>query len=532
MCEGLGRLSRAAGFVLTFVGIWAGSADAQKIGGVLKVLQRENPPSLSILEEATTSSTWPVAPLYNNLVTYNPAHAVESTDDLTGELAESWAWSRDGRRLTFELRRGVKWHDGAPFTSADVKYTFDLVRGVLPDRKLRTNPRKLWYGNVAGIVANGDGEVVFVLKRPQPGFLSVLASGFAVIYPAHIDPAELRTRSVRTGPFRLKQLIPDERIEEVRNPDYFIPGRPYLDGITYLIIKDRSAHMSALASRQLDVFAPQEASAGMRDQIKTLAPQIVVKVVAQSANYNILINTKRPPFDNLKVRQAVNYALDRQAFLTTMHGGAVPGGTLTPPPYGHWGLTPHELAKLPGWGDPQKDKAQARRLLAQAGYGQSNPLVVTITTRSTTIYEDMAAWAVSQLREAGIVATLEEVDTTVWYSKLNRRDYTLGANVNGSAVDEPDTVFLENFSCGSVRNYTDFCDPALDEQMRRVGETRSPKQRLALAQEIDRRLQIEGARTLLGHAIDFAMYWPDVKGYVPQHNAFNYGRMQEVWLDR
>src|SRR5262245_18984427 len=106
----------------------ASSALAQKYGGTLHAVQRENPPNLSIHEAATVSVTWVMQPVYSNLVLYNQAHAVERTDDLTPELAESWAWGDNGKKLTFKLRRGVKWHDGRPFTSADVKYTIDLLR--------------------------------------------------------------------------------------------------------------------------------------------------------------------------------------------------------------------------------------------------------------------------------------------------------------------------------------------------------------------------------------------------------------------
>src|SRR5579863_3337537 len=136
------RVLGGALLVLGLIGLLASGVHAQKYGGILRAVQRENPPSLSILEEATVSTTWPMSPVYNNLVFFNPAHAVESTDDLVGELAERWSWSDGHKRLTFHLRHGVKWHDGQPFTSADVKYTFDLIRAVLPDRKLRIDPRK------------------------------------------------------------------------------------------------------------------------------------------------------------------------------------------------------------------------------------------------------------------------------------------------------------------------------------------------------------------------------------------------------
>src|SRR5262249_1127420 len=155
---------------------------------------------------------------------------------LVGELAESWAWSDGGKRLTFKLRHGVTWHDGKPFTSADVKYTFDLVRD-LTEKRLKLNPRKQWYANVAEVKTDGDFGVTFLLKQPQPGLLNLLASAYGPIYPAHVDPAELRTRAVGTGPFMLKEAVAEQRIVMVRNPHYFVKGRPYLDGLEYAVIK-------------------------------------------------------------------------------------------------------------------------------------------------------------------------------------------------------------------------------------------------------------------------------------------------------
>jgi peptide/nickel transport system substrate-binding protein len=528
----MSSLSRGVLAAALLLAISAAVAQAQKSGGILKAVQRENPPSLSIHEEATVSTTWPMSPVYNNLVFFNPAHAVESADDLVGELAEKWSWSDDFKRLTFQLRHGVKWHDGKPFTSADVKYTYDLVRGTLADKKLRVSPRKLWYENVAEITTAGDYQVAFVLKHAQPSLLAMLATGYSPVYPAHVDPAELRTHAVGTGPFRLKEYLPEQRIELERNPDYFIKGRPYLDGITYIIIKDRTARATAMGSGQVDVFFPQEGTPFIRDQVKAQAPQVVVNTVAQSATFNIVINTKKPPFDNVKVRQAINYALDRNEFLLTQHGGAIAGGILDPPPYGRWGLAPAELAKLPGWGDAVKDKAEARKLLAEAGYGPDKPLKVTVLTRSTPLYMDMASWMIGQLKAVGVEGTLESIESGLWFPRLTRRDYALGANMMAAGVDDPDTWFFENFSCASPRNYTDYCSKEVEALMERTSQERDPKKRLELAKEVDTRLQVEVARSMLGHALDNVMYWPYVKGYVPHNNIYNYGRMQDVWLDK
>jgi peptide/nickel transport system substrate-binding protein len=505
---------------------------AQKYGGTLHAVQRENPPSLLPHEWATMSASWPVMPVYNNLVSYNPDHPVDSADDLTGELAEKWTWSEGGKVLTFKLRRGITWHDGQPFTAEDVKYTFDLVRGAHPDKKLRSSPRKLWFEQVESIVTNGDYQVSFRLKRPQPSLLSMMASGYMMVIPMHIDLAALRTTAIGTGPFVLKEYTIEQRIVLEKNPAYFVKGRPYLDGITYFVIKDPSARATALITGQIDIFFPQEGTPSIRDQVKSAFPQVVIQTRGQEGFYNIVMNNKKPPFDNVKLRQAVNYALDRHEFLQTQLGGTVAGGVLMPPPYSRWGLTEAQLAQLPGWGDGPKDKAIARKLLAEAGYGPDHPLKVTVSTRATTNFQNMAVWMVGQLKEVGIEPTLEVVESGIWFPKMERGDYELGANMSGSSAEDPDVHFYEHFGCGSPRNYSFYCNREVQDLMDRQSQERDQKKRLAMVQEVDRRLQIDGARVLLGQAVDYVMYAPYVKGYVPHNSIYTYGRMQNVWLDK
>ncbi len=508
------------------------SAHAQKYGGVLKAVHRENPPSLLPHEWATMSASWPVMPIYNNLVSYNPDNPVDSVDDLVGELAEKWAWSDAGKKLTFTLRRGVTWHDGKPFTAADVKYTFDLVRGAHPDKKLRSSPRKLWYEQVASIATNGDYEVSFTLKRPQPSLLSMLASGYMMVIPEHVDLVALRTTAVGTGPFVLKEYTIEQRIAVERNPNYFVKGRPFLDGISYVIIKDPSARATALSTGQIDIFFPQEGTPGIRDQVKSAFPQVVIKPVVQMGFYNIVFNVKKPPFDNLKLRQAVNYALDRKGFLQTQQGGTIAGGVMVPPPYAPWGLPEADLVKLPGWGDAAKDKAIARKLLAEAGYGPGNALKIKVSTRATTNFQNMAVWMVSELKDVGIDPTLEVVESGIWFPKMERGDYELGANMSGSAAEDPDVTFYEHFGCGSPRNYSFYCNRDVQALMDQQSQERDVKKRIQMVREVDRRLQIDVARAMLGQALDFVMYAPYVKGYVPHNSIYSYGRMQNVWLDR
>jgi len=225
-----------------------------KYGGVLVTSPLSATPSLSPHEESTIATVQQASPCFNNLVYYDPTKKVESGDTIIPELAEKWSWQDNYRNLVFFLRHDVKWHDGKPFTSQDVKYTFDMVRGA-PEAKarLKVNPRKLWYDGVEAIEAPDPYTVVFRLKHPQPSLLLMLASGYSPVYPAHVPLAEFKNRCIGTGPFKLKDNKPGELVEYVKNPDYFIKGRPYLDGIKFVIIRDRSTQIAALQSGQLDV---------------------------------------------------------------------------------------------------------------------------------------------------------------------------------------------------------------------------------------------------------------------------------------
>jgi len=238
------RVVAAVSLAIVLAVIVAGTpaiSQTPKSGGVLNAMQREDlPQGFSIHETATISSVFPAAPCFNNLVMYDPMKRVESLDTVIGELAEKWSWQDNYRNLVFFLRKGVKWHDGQPFSSKDVKYTFDMIREAKDAQgKLRLNPRKDWYANVDTIEAPDPHTVIFHLKRPQPSLLLMLASGYSPVYPAHVAAAEMRTRCVGTGPFKFKEWKRGEYVELVKNPDYFVKGRPHLDGIRYVVIVER-----------------------------------------------------------------------------------------------------------------------------------------------------------------------------------------------------------------------------------------------------------------------------------------------------
>jgi peptide/nickel transport system substrate-binding protein len=180
----------------------AGAASAQKKGGVLKTYDPDSPGGMSIQEEATVFARGPMMGVFNNLVMFDQHVPQNSMESIVPDLATRWSWNEDGTELTFALRQGVKFHDGKPFTAADVKCTWDLRMDLAPE-KLRINPGKSAFYNLAEVVPNGDWEVTFRLKRLQPAFPMLLAGDSSGIYPCHVSPAQMRQHPIGTGPSNL-----------------------------------------------------------------------------------------------------------------------------------------------------------------------------------------------------------------------------------------------------------------------------------------------------------------------------------------
>jgi len=506
-----------------------------KPGGTLNVMLREDlSQGFAIHESATISVVFPSSPCFNNLVMFDPANPVESPDSVVPELAERWSWQDNYRNLVMFLRRNVKWHDGHPFTSKDVKFTFDMIREAPESTaKLRLNPRKDWYANVEAIEAADPYTVVFRLKRPQPSLLMLLASGYSPIYAAHVNPADYRTRCMGTGPFKVKEWRRGEFIEYVKNQDYFIKDRPYLDGLRYVIIVERGTRTAALQSGQLDVAMPGETTKTAAEQLKKAVPQLVVTTVAASVTDNIVMNQKKAPFDNAKLRLAVSYAIDRRGLIKGVHqDGAVPAVAMMPRPYGVWGLLDRDFAALPGYGKPADMKEHAKKLMAEAGYGPGKPLHVEMVTRAIAVYVDMASFAINELKQVGIEATLKQVETAQWHPMATRGDYQIGANLTGLGVDDPDANFYENFACGSPRNYGFYCSEQVMKMIDQQSMELDPAKRLALVIAVQKQLEQDAARPTLDQRLDYFTVWPHVKNMVPHHNIFNFGRMQNVWRDK
>ncbi len=509
-------------------------AEAQKSGGVLKIFFFDSPATMSIHEESTIAGQGPMMGVFNNLVMYDQHVPQSGLKSIVPDLATDWSWSPDGTALSFRLRQGVRWHDGKPFTARDVVCTWDLLTGKSAE-PLRVNPRKAWYHNLDSVVADSDHEVTFRLKRPQPAFIALLASGFSPVYPCHVSPLEMRRRPIGTGPFKFVEFKPNETIKVARNTDYWKKGLPYLDGIEYRIIKNQSTGALAFVSGTVDMTSPFFFQVPMLSDIKAQSPKAVCELMASNVQRNVLVNRDSLPFNDPDLRRAVALTLDRQAFIDTLtQGKGTIGGALLAPPEGIWGMPPEVVRKLPGYDpDVAKNRVEARAIMEKHGYGAANRLKLKVSTRNISVYRDPAVLLIDQLKHIYIDAELEPVDTTAWFPKVRRKDYAIGANLTGNGLDEPDQSFFELYSCGAENNYDGYCNPKIEEMFEQQSREADQEKRKKMVWEIERHLAEDVARPVLYHNRSGTCWHPYVKNYTPMINSIYNGlRMEDVWLDK
>jgi peptide/nickel transport system substrate-binding protein len=528
------RLRLAAALVAALITLTPSGGHAQKAGGVLRMPDFASPASMSIHEEVTRAAVNVLMPVFNNLVLFDQHKAQNSMDTIVPDLAESWSWDDAKTALTFKLRHGVKWHDGKPFTAADVKCTWDLLRGKAAD-KLRINPRKAWYRNLDEVTVSGDDEVTFHLKHPQPYLLVLLASGVSAVYPCHVPPAQMRQHPIGTGPFKFVEYKPNEVVKLTRNPDYWKAGRPYLDGLEFPIVASVATRNLMFISDNVDMTLSYGVSMPLLRDIKSQVADAVCEMTIDNGARNLIINPAKPPFDNPELRRAVSMALDRKAFIDILvEGQGQIGGVMQPPPDGVWGMPSDQLSTLPGYGaDVAKNRAEARSIMEKLGYGPDKRLKVTVSTRDTAGYRDPAVIAIDQMKEIYIDAVLEPIESANWFPKVIRKDYTIGVNVSETAVDDPDQMFFENYACGSDRNYTGYCDQETDALIERQSSEADPQKRKQLVSDIERILARDASRPIIFYTKVATCWRPRVKGLTMVRNSvFNGWRFEDVWLDR
>lgn len=414
---------------------------AAKLGGVLVAARTTD---TSSLDPHTT-------PLLVNRQTcsllYNQLAMVDSKLRVQPVLAESWDMP-DPTAIVFNLRQGVKWHDGTNFTSADVVHTFQ--------RNMDEATGSWLIGKLALVKAiepMGDYKVKVTLQEPNSSFLPAMWQ--LLIIPASVanKPKDwLSNNAIGTGPWMLKDWKPDSKLSLVKNPNYWKPGLPYMDGVDIVIIPDETSVIAAL--RTGEVQHAQILDKTSMPLLRTSPDLVVYQTPSMGTNF-INLQFRKEAIKDIRVRQAMSLATDRKAILDAAGGGlGVISGVLPPSMADYW-VPPEELANYKY--DPEKAKALVK------DYGK--PLDIDIITiaanKLMTITAELLA---DQWKQVGMTTRVVGQDVNVWVdARIKTFDYTVSTNLDFAGSDPDDILFDSFHSKGAYSDWGGFTDPELDK---------------------------------------------------------------------
>ncbi|MDP2953250.1 MAG: ABC transporter substrate-binding protein, partial [Chloroflexota bacterium] len=491
-------------------------------GGVLRVLGRQDLSNYDLHQVISYLDLQPLRTMYSLLVRPDAT----DTNKLIPDLAERWEVSPDGKAYTFHLRRGVKFHDGSALTSADVKASFD--RQVSPPKGVFSR-RQAYFDAVEKIETPDANTVRFVLKRPQAAFPNILSVPFNAIFPKALLDAkgDMKKDIMGTGPFKFKGYDRGVQFEVERNPDYYAPGRPYLDGVVRYMILDASSAKGAFVTGRLDLLTPiLPFDLKELEQWKKQAPDTVVTSSPSPAVFAFIPNLTRKPWNDIRVRRAVMLGLDKDALMQLhLPGRGTRGGFMTPGP---WAIPQEELFKVPGWGKTTpEDIAQAKKLLAEAGYPDG--FTAGHVERNIGEYVDQAVTFKAELAKIGINLELKIMENAAWLALRGTPNFeTQGEAAVSVEMAEPDIVF-SRYLTGSPGNYAQYSNPKVDELYRQQSQTLDVTERKRLVLEIQRIMMDDLPFMPWAWGSYFAVYGPHVRDF--RYAGFFVGySMEDVWL--
>src|SRR5579864_8855629 len=390
----------AGGLVALFAVALAGSAGAAetpKRGGILNyVIPADAPPSFDAHRETTFATVQSAAPFYSVLIRVNPMNPGSPTDLVCDLCAQMPQPSGEGETYVFKIREGVKFHDGTPLTAYDVAASWNRI--VFPPEGV-LSARKSHFEMVDKIEAPDPTTVVFHLKFATSSFLPALADPYNWIYKKETldkDPRWYEKNILGSGPFKFVSFEIGQSIKGERNPDYYHKGLPYLDGFNAIYADKQAVRVAALRSGRADIefrgFPPT-----VRDElVGALGDQITVQTSDWNCGSLLEPNHKKKPFDDARVRRALTLAIDRWhtapeiskiANVRTVGGIVFPNSPLA--------ATKEELQKVAGyWPDIEKSRAEAQRLLKEAG--QENLSFELLNRNIDQPYKYLGAFAIDE----------------------------------------------------------------------------------------------------------------------------------------
>lgn len=523
----------AASAAALTLGTIAGAA-AQKSGGILNFVVASKIPSYDAHVESTFGTVHPIAPFYSLLVRINPD--APETNEIVCDLCVGGipAPTDDGKTFTFKIRTGVKFSDGTPLNAHDIVATYNKI--INPPEGIAST-RKSFYTMVDSVAAPDDETVIFKLKFASGAFMPALASPFNFIY----SKKDLDTHGYTwhkqningSGPFLFVEHQSGAFVTGKKNPNFYMPGRPYLDGFKSIVAPNMASRVQAIegdrAAIEFRGFPPKQRDA--------LVEALGDKITVQESDWNCVLlvtpNHTKKPFDDVRVRKALTLAIDRWggseylskiAIVKTVGGLVFPGHPLA--------ATEAELTQMAGYGkDMEKNRAEAKRLLAEAG--QSDLRLVLNNRAVDQPYKVVGTWLIDQWKRVGVTATQEVHPTPVFYDVLRQQqNYDVSMDFNCQSVVNP-IADVTKVLPGAGANYSGSTDEKLTEIYAKLERATTPEEQRTLMREFEKRALDEH----VSHMITLWWYKINphrsyVKGWKITSSHYLGQQLDQIWLDQ
>ncbi|WP_050983033.1 ABC transporter substrate-binding protein [Cupriavidus basilensis] len=497
-----------AGLALAPVLLPAGSALAQTVGGTLSGIVQPEPPILISAMNSQAPTQYVAGKIYQGLLTYGP--------DLKPrpELAKSWKVSPDGLTYTFELQSGVKWHDGKPFTSADVVFSIDKML-----REVHVRTRAVLNKYMESIRAVNDSTVEIKLKEAFPPFISMFETGTMPMMPKHIyDGTDYRNnpanqKPVGTGPFMFKEWKKGAYIKLAKNPNYWKKGKPYLDELVFYVIPDSASRAVAFEKGDVQVLRGGDVDNVDVKRLRAL-PNVDYTTKGWelfSPMSNLLMNMRKPPFNNVKVREAVMHALNRKMIVDNIFFGM-----------GKPAVSPFASATLffdkstPVYDFNLK---KARELIKESGVNVGQYPVKILSSSYGANWDRLDEYMKQMLEQLGFKASIESADAGTWSARVSNWDFDLTATYTyqygDPALGVERLYVTKNIVKGTpFANVQGYSNPQADELWAKASVTMDPAERQKLYSQVQRILMTEVAAGNLFELEFPTLYRKNVKNLV------------------
>jgi peptide/nickel transport system substrate-binding protein len=464
------------------------AGESPRAGGMLTYIVASEPPSYDGHKETSYALLHPFAPFYSLLYRLDPddPKLAKVIPDVAAEMPQI---SSDKLSWTVKIRTDVKFHDGTPLTSADVKATYDRITN--PPQGV-TSARRAVYSEIDRIEAPDASTVVFRLKYASGSLQNKLAAPWNFIYSAaklQQNPRFPETNILGTGPFKFVEHIRGSHVAGTKYADYHVRGRPYLDGFRAVFIVDPTAQVNAIRGGQALIefrgFTPQQ-----RDQLKqALGDQLTVQENSWVCALYVTPNTKKAPFNDVRVRRALTLAVDRWKGSEALQKITIVkdvGGIMRPG--SEFAQSESELVKIAGFSkDSAASKAQARTLLQQAGVPN---LSFRLLNRNTpTPYEPVALFLIEEWKSVGINVTHDVKETAAWLGDARASNYDVALDFNCNELDEPDiqlAKFTSASGLGRGLNLGGYDDKTLDDMIAAQSKETDAAKRKQLVADIEK----------------------------------------------